>query len=534
MKQHSDRDLSFPAWLIGILILTAGAAQASRILSVRSITGETPFLSANDRSRWCTVASLVERRTYEIDAWLTLRDPKTKRLTWSTIDLVRHRGSDGKQHYYSSKPPLLATLYAGVYWLLRAMTGTSLTNSPFYAARAILLLVNFLPLVGYWYLWSRWLRRENLDGWSHYVLMCFIVWGTFISTFAATLNNHLPAAVSALLSLWAVDRILMRDDERWRWYMVAGVATSFTAANELPALSWVAAVGCLLWLHDWRRAVLGYALATLPVAIAFSATTYLAHGDLLPPYLHRDLGELIASLPLDESGSSGKYETKKIIEKVRQASLAVSDSATIRPSRETSIFELWDPVEEVRFALTEQGNRLNIHHWDDWYDYPNSYWYAERKQGVDKGEESRATYALHTLIGHHGIFSLTPFWFMAVIGCFQLARRGKSVGYNDKLLQIMVAIAGTTIVCLAFYWLRPLQDRNYGGVTSGFRWMFWFSPLWCWLCMFGLQAIKQNWQRVCVEVILAISVFSACYAWSNPWTSPWIMQYFEYVGWLKQ
>ena len=150
MKKHSDRDSSFPGWLIGILILTAGAAQASRILSVRSGTGETPFLSANDRSRWCTVASLVERRTYEIDDWLTIKDPKTKRQAWNTIDLVRHRGHDGKQHYYSSKPPLLSTLYAGVYWLLRAMTGTHLTNSPFYAARAILLLVNLLPLVGYW------------------------------------------------------------------------------------------------------------------------------------------------------------------------------------------------------------------------------------------------------------------------------------------------------------------------------------------------------------------------------------------------
>ena len=40
-------------------------------------------------------------------------------------------------------------------------------------------------------------------------------------------------------------------------------------------------------------------------------------------------------------------------------------------------------------------------------------------------------------------------------------------------------IAALTLVCLVFYiGLRPQEDRNYGGMTSGFRWMFWFTPLW--------------------------------------------------------
>ena len=64
---------------------------------------QRPFLSANDRSRWMTIRSLVERGTYEIDA--IVGQP-----TWDTIDMVQHRGRDGKLHLYSSKPPLLATL----------------------------------------------------------------------------------------------------------------------------------------------------------------------------------------------------------------------------------------------------------------------------------------------------------------------------------------------------------------------------------------------------------------------------------------
>jgi dihydrodipicolinate synthase/N-acetylneuraminate lyase len=33
--------------------------QLVRILNVQSSTGETPFLSANDRSRWCTILALT-------------------------------------------------------------------------------------------------------------------------------------------------------------------------------------------------------------------------------------------------------------------------------------------------------------------------------------------------------------------------------------------------------------------------------------------------------------------------------------------
>ena len=60
---------------------------------------QRPFLSANDRSRWMTIRSLVEHGTYEIDE--IVGQP-----TWDTIDMVQHRGRDGELHLYSSKPPL--------------------------------------------------------------------------------------------------------------------------------------------------------------------------------------------------------------------------------------------------------------------------------------------------------------------------------------------------------------------------------------------------------------------------------------------
>ncbi len=65
-------------WLCRLLIVIAAVVQLSRILQVQSSTGEVPFFSANDRSRWCTIASLAVNGSYEIDDVLEIRDPSTR------------------------------------------------------------------------------------------------------------------------------------------------------------------------------------------------------------------------------------------------------------------------------------------------------------------------------------------------------------------------------------------------------------------------------------------------------------------------
>ena len=42
---------------------------------------------------------------------------------WNTIDMVSHKGRDELTHLYSSKPPLLSTLLAGEYIVIRWATG---------------------------------------------------------------------------------------------------------------------------------------------------------------------------------------------------------------------------------------------------------------------------------------------------------------------------------------------------------------------------------------------------------------------------
>ena len=95
----------------------------------------------------------------------------------------------------------------------------------------------------------------------------------------------------------------------------------------------------------------------------------------------------------------------------------------------------------------------------------------------------------------------------------------------------MVAIL--SVVCLAFYLTRPLDDRNYGGMTSGFRWMFWFAPLWLVALLPAADRLATlRVGRGVALVLLAWSVMSASYPTWNPWTQPWLWNFLSYLGWV--
>ncbi|MCX6634316.1 MAG: hypothetical protein NT090_04395, partial [Acidobacteria bacterium] len=96
------------------------------------------------------------------------------------------------------------------------------------------------------------------------------------------------------------------------------------------------------------------------------------------------------------------------------------------------------------------------------------------------------------------------------------------------------AIAVISLACLTFYLGQPVMHRNYGGVTSGLRWMFWFAPLWLLAMLPAADAMAgRRWARGTALVLLALSVLSASYPTWNPWTHPWMMNYLQYMGWIS-
>src|SRR5688572_29676259 len=177
--------------IYALLITISTALMLARVIRLDSPDprSPTPFLSANDRSRWATIRSLGDDATYVIDP--IIFDQQGNRIRgWHTIDLLRHAGADGQQHYYSSKPTLLTTLLAGEYWLLKSITGATLADQPFYIARLMLVLTNVLPLAAALILLSRLIDRFGATDWARIFAVASACFATSTTTFSITLNNH--------------------------------------------------------------------------------------------------------------------------------------------------------------------------------------------------------------------------------------------------------------------------------------------------------------------------------------------------------
>ncbi len=528
-----DGGTSLYRWAVLLLIATSAAAMVGRIAVVNATTGETPMLSANDRSRWCTVRTLVEDNSYVIDRLVKIKHPETQRRYWKSIDMVRHRGLDGKEHYYSSKPTLLPTLLAGEYWVIRSLTGATLGDDPFLVMRLMIVITNVLPLLVYFLVLWRLIDHLTTNSMAAIYALAAATWGTFLTTFAVTINNHTVAAIAVLLATALMMHIAL-GAKGWWYFAGAGLCSAFAAANELPALSFFACVAIVVVWKSPRQTVLAFAPAALLVGAGFFGTNYLAHGTIVPAYAHRSDGAIIATVHRDVADLLDREVLPSPLRDALQgADVKLSQQAIVLVDQPEKRWVLWDRVGQKRFALVmsaaaQSDDTIEIRRWNNWYDYPGSYWKTNR-QGVDRGEASRAVYALHVLVGHRGVFSLTPIWLLAAAGVVLLLKDHRTVW---RLLAVMVV--ALSVVCLAFYISRPEIDRNYGGVCCGFRWMFWFTPLWL-LCLVPAaeRLLASKWGRGIALTLLVISVFSATYAAANPWSQPWLFELGVNAGWWQ-
>lgn len=399
----------------------------------------TAFFSANDRSRWCTVWSLVERGTYQIDEIIA-------RPGWDTIDKVRLEG-----HFYSSKPPFLATLAAGCYWVLKHMAGFDLAERPHQAARAVLILFNLVPWVAALWLLSGMLERYARLELARVVVMMAAGFCTLLTPFLVTFNNHTVAAASLVFALAAFLRIRQDNQGTWWWYALAGFWGAFTACCELPAALWGAWLFLVLAWKSPRQALLVFLPAALLPLAFFLVTNWLATGGLVPVY----------------------------------ASFSAADS----------------PYKYIVDGIP-------------------SYWMEPSP--IDQSEPSALVYLFHCVLGHHGIFSLSPI-FLLTAAAWLTIRRHKP---HPLYLACQVSMA-LTIWVLAFYVARS-DSRNYGGMTSGLRWAYWLVPLWLLGMVPVLDAgLPRRGLRGAVVVLAAISAFSAGFPRFNPWQQPWLAQLWE-------
>ena len=426
--------LSSVRWLI-VLVAVA--------LHVAALFNAQPLQSANDRSRWCTVWSLVERGTFQIDE--IRRQPG-----WDSIDIIREDG-----HFYSTKPPLLTVIVAGLTWCVTRVTGWTLLAETHAVTTTVLLIVNLLPFWLSLWLLDGLLARHARTNWSRAFVLSTAAFGTLLTPFLMTLNNHTVAAAGVMLTLFALMRLLSDEVPRGRWFALCGCAVAWTCANELPA----AALGLVTLLLAGRRSLQQTVCWYLPAALipiaALVATNIIATGSWQPTYA---------------GYGSSKYN----------------------------------------FVIEGMP----------------SYWM--NPQGVDRNLDSPLMYFIHCTVGHHGIWSLSPVFLLAIVGWLMSHR------VRDAALQsVLRGGAALTVIVIAFYLTRT-QNYNFGGVSCALRWSLWLTPLWLMALLPALDAIANRPVfRSLASLLLAGSVVSAWLPISNPWQQPWLFHRMEDWGWIN-
>ena len=494
---------------IALLVICAATAQATGMtLNMKSQFG------ANDISRWCTVWSLLERGTYAIDdcPWQSktqdkVRKPDKIEAPGSSAGVRRRleyalaprswKEGEPVYHYYSSKPPLLSTLIAGLLYPVRKASGVPLDQTvlqerlprwvekpvegkpgavdhvvetpkepvqwpvaTFYF-KPVILLLNVVPLVCFLVLYARLLDRYAENDWAWFVCLFSAAWGTLLFSFVQTLNNHTVAAWSAFFSLYALIRI-WDEGERSAWaFAGAGFWGACCACNELPAaLFGVLLFGVLLVRFPRRTSLYFVPAAAVPCA-AFLLTQYVALGQFMPVY--------------EEFGTKTyNYEGS-----------------------------YWTTPLEM-----------------DWFNLP-----VKTDGAAPRFRESYGTYLFHMTLGHHGVFSLTPLFLFSLLGALRVAfARGRPLKLTAWLTLVLTA------GLLAFYTWNP-KARNYGGSTQGLRWLFWLIPFWLIVLPPGVAGGQQRrWLRGLTLAALFASVMSVGYALRAPWSHPWILDALEHLN----
>ncbi len=418
--------------------------QVSGVLQTRR-----PTLSANDRSRWAIIRVLAEPQM-RVEGSVYAIDKVIQQPGWDTIDMVKHNG-----HLYSSKPPLLPTIQAGIYWLVIKTTGMTCVTHPFECVRTVVFLSHIPCLLILFIMTILTVEQLTTDNFTRIFTLMTICFGTYLSTFAITLQNHLPGTAAVSIALYAIVRIVLNPSEcRWPIYFLAGLFSSFAVACELPALAFFAALMLVCFIVDWRKSLIGFVPGLTILLIGFFAANYAAHSTLIPPYAQRQ-----------EDNNWYLYTYERGDGVVRQ-----------------------------------------------------SYWH--NRVGIDRGEPSRAIYAYNVLFGHHGIFFLTPLWAFSFAGAVTWLLQWRQ---KPQKALLGFFILSMSLVVIGFYIMRPLDDRNYGGITCVFRWALWLIPLW----IAGLipileKAAQQKWLMAILYAALFWSVLAANTALVNPWTHPWI------------
>jgi hypothetical protein len=143
----------------------------------------------------------------------------------------------------------------------------------------------------------------------------------------------------------------------------------------------------------------------------------------------------------------------------------------------------------------------------------------------DALDEPRLVYAFHALIGHHGLFSVTPWLAPAAIGLLA-AVRGTTGIRRAMAIAACAAIAFT----VGYY---VVKTNNYGGRCVGMRWFMVLHPVLWFGLVFGLER-HAAWRRSIplgvIAALVAISAVSVLHGVMHPFEEGLVHGLYRAIG----
>ena len=194
------------------------------------------------------------------------------------------RDGEADYHFYSSKPPLLPTVVAGLYCVVRECTGWNLRPDTRKVTRAVLLILNFLPMLVALVLLIRMTDRYGKESITRCLIAAVAALGTLLTPFLVTLNNHTVAATAVIFALYSLVAILVEGSTRRRDFALCGFFAAWTACNELPAALFGLAVFSLVYRRNPRLALTAFVPAAAVPLVAWFVTNRMVTDSWMPFY----------------------------------------------------------------------------------------------------------------------------------------------------------------------------------------------------------------------------------------------------------
>jgi hypothetical protein len=383
VKPPPARPPSTPGLALLFIALAGGLVIGTILFQSRFTLAYCP----NDGARWNTVYYLVVHHTYEYlpkhGAWWSTKPVIQPRdlPPFFTIDMVATKDANGGYHYFSSKPPLLPTCAAGVviaiekisalaepavHWLYRHVVARDLTLDGDGGRK--------LP------------TRASFRYTPHFIIPVTLI---------------LLQAVPFMIFLWIMARHM-------------GESTDSPFARDFC----IAAAALGTFLAPWSITFNNHVIAAFAALFAIHAAMRIWYDE------HRGwrwfasagfFAGLLCTLELP-----GLALTVAILAALawkdwrRALTVGVIFAAIpIAAHFYTNYLQLGSFVPAYADLRTPGGL----------YDFPGSYWVPFPTEGLDGLTEPHRLYLMNILVGHHGIFLLTPIFLIALLGMGRHLRR---------------------------------------------------------------------------------------------------------------